>query len=290
MTLSREEILGGSPVQGQWPRAGDITEEQGAVVLEIYNETGADISSTCYRPVWTRAEKNSRGKAASEGADEPPEVAGTETGQPESAGLQTTAKRARLTRKSAPADRGASAQTTVCENGGGRRPSDQGAPPPPSPHPVSRPEKARNSGRASADGEGRVSEEGGVSRTARPSSAGPDASAGGAGRSGTEQSKAQVVENGYTEAAGAAHVHRVRAVENGRVSADVCRRGREEGLRAAAELMKKHPTVPAVSVHGASLKDDDIFSRGAVVLPPAHCAFSRCGWRGSSNAELQEHV
>eukprot|EP00959_Pyramimonas_sp_CCMP1952_P388630 8143108-Pyramimonas_sp.AAC.1 len=68
----------------------------------------------------------------------------------------------------------------------------------------------------SAAKEGRESEVAGRSTTARPSSAGADASAGGAGRSGTEQSNAQKVENDYTEAAGAAHVHRVRAVENGR--------------------------------------------------------------------------
>eukprot|EP00959_Pyramimonas_sp_CCMP1952_P305656 6396080-Pyramimonas_sp.AAC.1 len=214
MTLSREEIQGGGPVLGQWSREGDVTEEEGAVILEIYNETGADISSTWYRPVWARAENDSRGKSPSQGAEEPSEVAGPETGQHESAGLLTTA---------------------------------------------------------------------------RPSSAGADASAGGAGRSGTEQSTGQVVEKDYTEAAGAAHVYRVRAVENGRVSADGCRRAREEGLQAAAELMKEHPTVPAVSVHGAPLEDDAIFSRGAVVLPQAHCAFSRCGWRGSSNDELQEH-
>ena len=225
MTLSREQIQGGGPALGQWPREGDVTEEEGAVILEIYNETGADISSTCYRPVWARAEKDSRGKAPSQGAEEPTEVTGPETGQPESAGLQTTAKRARLTRESAPAERGANAQTSACENGDEMRPSDQAAPPPPSPHPVSRPERARNSGRAGAAKEGRESEEVVRSGTARPSSAGADASAGGAGRSCTEQSKAEVVENDYAEAAGAAHVYRVRAVEIGRVSADVNRSG-----------------------------------------------------------------
>ncbi|CAK0868048.1 unnamed protein product [Prorocentrum cordatum] len=290
MTFSREEIQGGSPVLGEWPREGDVSEEEGAVSFEIYNETGVDISSTCYRPVWARAEKDDLGKPPSQEAGETREVNGPGREQIEGAGSQTAAKRARLTRKSTLAEQGASAQTSALEHGSGVRSFDQAAPPPPSPRPVRRPERARSSDMASAAKEGRESEEVVRSRTARPSCAGADASAGGAGRSGTEQSKAQVVENDYTEAAGAAHVYRVRAVENGRVSADVFRGGREEGLRAAAELMKEHPTVPAVSVHGASLEDEAIFSRGAVVLPQAHCAFSRCGWRGSSNAELQEHV
>eukprot|EP00959_Pyramimonas_sp_CCMP1952_P042730 893554-Pyramimonas_sp.AAC.1 len=54
--------------------------------------------------------------------------------------------------------------------------------------------------------------------------------------------------------------------------------------------MKEHPTVPAVSVHGETLEGESIFSRGAVELPHAHCAFGDCGWRGSSEAELRAHV
>ncbi|CAK0877809.1 unnamed protein product [Prorocentrum cordatum] len=111
-----------------------------------------------------------------------------------------------------------------------------------------------------------------------------------AGQSGAERSEGRAVNADAAERSGAAHVYRVRAVDNGHVSADVSRGGREEGLTKAAGLMKDHPTVPSVSVHGETLEGECIFSRGAVELPRAHCAFRGCGWRGSSEAELRAHV
>ena len=93
-----------------------------------------------------------------------------------------------------------------------------------------------------------------------------------------------------SERAGAAHVYRVRALQNGEASADVERGIREMRLQQAAEQMKEHPTVPAVSMHGVSLKGESIFSEGAVVLPQTHCAFKECVWVGTSDEELQAHV
>ncbi|CAK0800914.1 unnamed protein product, partial [Prorocentrum cordatum] len=128
------------------------------------------------------------------------------------------------------------------------------------------------------------------SRTARAPSLAVGGMGSQAGQSGAERSEGRAVNADAAERSGAAHVYRVRAVDNGHVSADVSRGGREEGLTKAAGLMKDHPTVPSVSVYGETLEGECIFSRGAVELPRAHCAFRGCGWRGSSEAELRAHV
>ena len=98
------------------------------------------------------------------------------------------------------------------------------------------------------------------------------------------------MENDDSERAGAAHVCRVRAIDNGHASADVWRGAREESIRKTPDLMKEHSTAPEASMHGASWEDEAIFLRGAVVLPQTHCAFRRCGWTGASDEELRAHV
>ena len=95
-----------------------------------------------------------------------------------------------------------------------------------------------------------------------------------------------------SERAGAAHVYRVRAVQNGEASADVERGIREMRLQQAAEQMKEHPTVPAVSMHRVSLEGESIFSEGAVVLPQTHFRFQKMCLggdlgRGTAGARMQ---
>ena len=293
MTFSRAELQGKSLVLGQWLCGEPISEENGVTVLEVYNETGVGIRSTCYRPVWARAAEDSRRRVQRQRENDATGARWPGRVDAELAGTSTMAKRARVTGKRSPVitdDAGVGAAASGTQDDDCMQPSDLASPPPPAPHPVPRRGSARNAGRGSAPEEARHSQGVPCPKPALARSASIDATGGDLGQSGTVQSKGRIVEDGDEGRACAAHVYRVRAIDNGHVSADGSRGGREEGLRAIAGLMTDRPTVPEVSVHGTTLKDAAIFSRGAVVLPHAHCAFRDCGWQGSSDAELRAHV
>ena len=103
--------------------------------------------------------------------------------------------------------------------------------------------------------------------------------------------KGKLAEDVAEEGAGAAHAHRVRAVNDGRMSAHDAREAREEHLKQiAGTCIKDEPAVPALSARGAALHGNAALSREAVVLPKTRCASIGCDWTGAGPAELRARV
>ena len=314
MRFSRADLQGETPVIGRRPMTLVAADDDTVTLVELYNETGTEITCASYRPAWRRKKAALRVDEDSDSGRQPRDMSvgrsakgENDSSQDRSVTLSATlvGKRqcVRKTTDVSDSDEGgiksdAQDNKTVALNtssldgttnrfGELRTECQPTDPAPPSPHPAALRRQRRRKGERTTECHGccttpadRTKSENAMTAATRDE----------ASRSEMEKKDEPDVTVEESERAGAAHVYRVRAVKNGDASADQERGIREKSLQQVAKKIKEHPTVPAVSTHGVSLEGESIFSEGAVVLPQTHCAFKECVWVGASDEELQAHV
>jgi len=108
MRFSRAELEGESPVLGRAPVCQEAAGKSSVTLLEIYNATAAEITSTSYQPAWRRTAETPRddGSADSPGKPRGASVSGgakdaslSVLHPSEGAGATTMPKRQRITGK-----------------------------------------------------------------------------------------------------------------------------------------------------------------------------------------------